>query len=343
MLVARHQRSGEGVEVVRLPNNRRVWAASSGLKAVAAEIEAIHLHQPLPALAVLLSRKFRLIPRLYFFHSPWGEEYEIRRQFDEPPKRLTPLQTWLRARMERFMVTRSERLVVFSQFMENRLKQVHAVPDRKIIRTNGAVDTDRFRTSVSVTEARRQLGWPIDRAVLLSIRNLEPRMGLENLIQALEKLTEPDCHLYIAGRGTLREALESQVFRSGLTSRVSFLGLVPDDELPLMYQAADMFVLPTRELEGFGLVTVEALACGCPVLATPVGATPEILEPIDPDWISTGTSADEIAAVVNRFFERREQWSELRKKCSILAQERYSWQSVVDEIERLTSEVIGLA
>ena len=67
----------------------------------------------------------------------------------------------------------------------------------------------------------------------------------------------------------------------GLDKHVTFLGFVPDADLPRYYQAADVFVLPTRELEGFGLVTAEALACGTPVLGTPVGATPELLEPLD--------------------------------------------------------------
>ena len=70
-----------------------------------------------------------------------------------------------------------------------------------------------------------------------------------------------------------------------------FIGHVADEVLPDMYAAADAFVLPTTELECFGLIALEALACGRPVLATPVGAIPEILEPIEPRWLCRDNSA----------------------------------------------------
>src|SRR5207249_11624167 len=75
----------------------------------------------------------------------------------------------------------------------------------------------------------------------------------------------------------------------------SFLGFIPDETLPSYYHAADVFVLPTRELEGFGLVTVEALACGTPVLGTPVGATPEVLSGLE-DRKSTRLNSSHVSS-----------------------------------------------
>src|SRR5207249_11052699 len=83
----------------------------------------------------------------------------------------------------------------------------------------------------------------------------------------------------------------------------SFLGFIPDETLPSYYHAADVFVLPTRELEGFGLVTVEALACGTPVLGTPVGATPEVLSGLDASLVFRGISAEIMAEDLLRFLE----------------------------------------
>ena len=80
------------------------------------------------------------------------------------------------------------------------------------------------------------------------------------------------------------------------------LGLVSDDVLPIMYGAADAFVLPTAALEGFGLIAVEALACGTPVLATPVGAIPELLSDVEPAWLAADATGEAIASLVGRFF-----------------------------------------
>src|SRR5947208_928866 len=140
---------------------------------------------------------------------------------------------------------------------------------------------------------RGELGLSADRAILLTVRNLEARMGLDNLLGAMAvlKVRRPSALLLIGGAGSLRGALEAQSQALGLSEHVKFLGFVPDAELPRYYQAADVFVLPTRELEGFGLVTVEALACGTPVLGTPVGATPEILRALCPTLVFRGPTA----------------------------------------------------
>ena len=107
-------------------------------------------------------------------------------------------------------------------------------------------------------------------------------MGLESLISAVRLLDDvAGLRVAIAGQ-RLRVQLETMRDKLGLGDRVALLGRVSDDELPLWYRAADLFVLPTLAYEGFGLVTAEALASGTPVVGTPVGATPELLEPLEP-------------------------------------------------------------
>ena len=122
-------------------------------------------------------------------------------------------------------------------------------------------------------------------------------MGLDRLIEAMATLVcqVPDVLLLIGGSGSQRAALEALVRALGLDKHVTFLGFVPEGDLPRYYQAADVFVLPTRELEGFGLVTAEALACGTPVLGTPVGATPELLEPLDAGLVFRDATAEAMA------------------------------------------------
>src|SRR5437899_12651573 len=145
----------------------------------------------------------------------------------------------------------------------------------------GGADVERFHPSGTREAQRQALGLPGDRPLLFTLRNLEPRMGLDTLIRAMATVRErfPRVLLLIGGSGSLRPLLETLTISLSLSEHVRFLGFVPERDLPAYYGAAAAFVLPTRELEGFGLVTVAALACGTPVLGTPGGATPAILEP----------------------------------------------------------------
>jgi glycosyltransferase involved in cell wall biosynthesis len=126
--------------------------------------------------------------------------------------------------------------------------------------------------------------------------------------------------------------LEAQVAALGLQNCVYFAGFVPDDELPLYYQAADLFVLPTRSLEGFGLITLEAFASELPVVGTPVGATPELLAQADPRLILSGSRPETIASGIVRYF-RELQGTLAPESLSKLVSGKYTWATMVSRTE----------
>jgi glycosyltransferase involved in cell wall biosynthesis len=124
-------------------------------------------------------------------------------------------------------------------------------------------------------------------------------MGLAQLIRAMS-LLPPHIELTIGGRGPLQDELMGLISSLGLSERVRLAGHVPDEDLPHFYSSANWFVLPTVALEGFGLVTLESLSCGTPVLGTRIGATPELLEKFDPQWIIEEPTPKEIATTILR-------------------------------------------
>lgn len=252
------------------------------------EFDLIAAHFPL--YAGLALDEFRGRPLVMHFHGPWYAEAA-----EEGGGRLVVrCKHWI----ERQVYRRADRVVVLSRAFGNLLSRDFGIAADRIRIVPGHVDLTRFSVTCSRGEARMQLNWPADRRIIVSIRRLTRRMGLEQLIGAMTQVADavPDVLLYIGGRGELEAALRQRVADAGLDRHVRLLGFVPDDDLPLVYRAADLNVVPTSRLEGFGLVAVEALACGTPSMVTPVGGLPEVIGPLSPDMIFGGTSKADIAA-----------------------------------------------
>lgn len=145
--------------------------------------------------------------------------------------------------------------------------------------------------------ARRKFGIS-DEFVLLTVGRLDPRnagyKGHERVIQALRTLerSEREIVYLIAGMGDDRERLERIAQDLGVTDNVRFLGKVPREDLPDLYRAADLFALPSSG-EGFGIVYLEAMACGTPAIGLTVGGVPDALDHgrlgvlCDPDSFTT--------------------------------------------------------
>ena len=200
---------------------------------------------------------------------------------------------------------------------------------------------ERFRPAKDKTVARQRLGLPPERPLLLSVRRLAPRMGLDNLVRAMPAVVarRPDVLLLIGGKGPERERLERLVAELGLDDHVRLLGFIADDDLAAHYQAADAFVLPTLALEGFGLVTTESLACGTPVLGTPVGATPEILRRLDPRLVLPGVTPAALAEGITAFLEGDWRAELTPERLHRFVRDNYTWDAHVQAVEQVYREV----
>ena len=236
---------------------------------------------------------------------------------------------------------RCARIVVLSEFIKRRVLITHDVPESRLHIIPGAADPTQFRPPDDPVEVRRQLQLPHNQVLLLTVRNLVSRMGLENLLHAIEKLGEDarDLLVLIGGEGPLRPALEQLIRDLRLTDHVRLLGFIPEDRLSKYYQAADLVLMPTLELEGFGLVTVEALACGTPVLGTPVGAIPEVLARLDSALLTDGSDAKALATGIRRILRRfRDQPGEqerLSRKARSLVEKDYNWDRHSEQLETI--------
>jgi glycosyltransferase involved in cell wall biosynthesis len=151
-------------------------------------------------------------------------------------------------------------------------------------------------------------------------------------------------HLTLAGEGPEGEALARLIGTLELADHVSMVGFIPQERLSMYYGASDFFVLSTRTLEGFGLVTLESLACGTPVLGTPVGGTVEILSGLDPTFLFKGVSPEIMAEGIERAVVEYpvggEEYEALRMRCSQYAARNYSWLRHMDQFQAILEELL---
>ncbi len=348
----------EGVEIVEFASARRspvsfvqttVFEARRAAARLLAtrDADVLNVYQPLSGYGVLASATGRRLPALYSFLSPAPLEYRSRQRMTAHHHGgLAGLAgvaaLWM---VERACLRRAARIHVLSDFSRSQLWKLYRIPAERLVSIPGGVDVEHFRPAPDRGSVRAALGLSLERPLLFTVRNLEARMGLDTLIEAMATLVRrlPDVQLLIGGSGSQRPRLEEQVAAMGLDKHVTFLGFVPEADLPRYYQAADVFVLPTRELEGFGLVTTEALACGTPVLGTRVGASPELLDPLDAGLVFQDATAEAMAADLTTLLTRLAGDAggavRLREACRRYAETRFGWERVVDALEVTLADV----
>jgi glycosyltransferase involved in cell wall biosynthesis len=274
--------------ISRLQACRR--AVCAALKAEQIDVVAAHFSlYALPVLDLLQERRF-----VFHFHGPWASE--SRAEGD------SGVGVAVKRTIEARVYRRADRFIALSRAFADILEQQYNIARDRIFVVPGGVDADRYRMNYSRREARERLRLPLDRPLIVSVRRLIHRVGLEGLIDAMTELRKstPEALLLIAGRGALGGELAARIAARGLQDQVRLLGFVAEDDLPCLYRACDLSIVPSVALEGFGLPTIESLAAGTPVLVTPIGGLPETVAELDPALVLPDASAGSLADAMRR-------------------------------------------
>jgi glycosyltransferase involved in cell wall biosynthesis len=228
-------------------------------------------------------------PVVVHFHGSWARESQV--------QGAGPLAFIAKRTLEQLVYRGGTRFVVLTNAVAQLLQRDFKVPSELIRVVPGGVDIERFQVAISRTEARCALQLPLDRPTILTASRLVRAKGIEPLIDAVALMREriPDVLLVIVGTGPLEEQLRQNVRARGLADTVRFTGFLDGDNLLHAYRAADLFVVPSVGFEGFGLVVIEALACGTPAMVTPVAGLPETVLDLDPALIFRGIEPCDMA------------------------------------------------
>ncbi len=174
----------------------------------------------------------------------------------------------------RLMLSKADRIIAVSSAAERFISYFTDVPTTVI--PNG-VDTSAFR-NIAKDDARKLMGFD-DSPSFLYVGRLVSKKGLFTLLLAFRNVKKeiPDARLRIAGKGKLKSVLKSMSKAMRMEDSVEFLGYVPDNKMNALFSSADIFVLPSSFGESFGIVLLESMASGTPVIGTQVGGIDEIL------------------------------------------------------------------
>ena len=231
--------------------------------ALSHRFEAVHAGRVLPEgfVAWLVSRIIRK-PLVIYAH---GEEITTWR---EPNK----------FKLMRFTYRHAEVVIANSEFTRQALLDI-GVAEERIQLINPGVDIERYQPGLTTTDLREQIGISESQPLILSVGRLSRRKGFDRVVGSLAALMADglDVHYALIGIGEDREYLEDLAAQHDVADRIHFLGHVSMDDLPRWYNACDLFTMPNREIngdtEGFGMVFIEASACGKPVVAGQAGGT----------------------------------------------------------------------
>ncbi len=283
--------------------------------------------------AAPLGRRLRDRPLVVHFHGPWAREggVEGNNVFKRRAKWFIEQAVYRHARL----------FIVLSEAFRDVLHRSYGIAPERVRIVPGGVEVDDFALPLTRAEARQRLGWPQDRPIVLAVRRLQRRMGLENLVEAMATVREamPEALLLIAGKGPLAADLDARIDALGLRDHARLLGFVPDADLPPAYRAADLTVVPTVALEGFGLVTIESLAAGTPVLVTPVGGLPEAVRGLSPDLVLPGSDAAALAEGITRAL-RGDLPLPDAEACRAFTRKHYAWPVIAQRTRAVYEETL---
>jgi glycosyltransferase involved in cell wall biosynthesis len=205
------------------------------------------------------------------------------------------------------------------------------IPLQKIISIPNGYDSKKFHP-IDVQKCREVLNLPQDKKLILNVGNLYDEIkGHKYLIEAISKIVtkRKDILCVIVGAGKVRTALERQIRSLGLEDHVMLAGGRPYDEIPLWMNACDVFALPSLR-ESFGVVQIEAMACGKPVVATKNGGSEEIVTSDDYGLLVEPANPEDLAKKILVALDR--EWN---REAVLANAKQYTWECVVKDVMKV--------
>jgi glycosyltransferase involved in cell wall biosynthesis len=232
---------------------------------------------------------------------------------------------------------RATRILTISEHTRRDIVRLLSVPEQRVDVTYPAAE-ERYRLLPADEVEAFRVARGLPRAFVFALGTLEPRKNVVGLLQAYARLRSPRPPLYVAGGSGWRfSPIFDTVQQLYLQDDVQFVGFVPEDELPLWYNAARLFAFPSL-YEGFGLPVLEAMACGTPVITSTAASLPEVAG--QAAILVSPRDTDELAREMERVLNDSQLRTEMRAAGRIQAS-RFSWRAMTDQTVASYAHAVG--
>ena len=241
-----------------------------------------------------------------------------------------------------FIIRHSDTVTVNSRYTRQQLVSLVPESDRKIQIIPMGVDSEFFHKHKPVTEIKKSQ----QERIILNVGRLIGLKGTRYLIEAMADVVQavPDAKLVVVGTGPEKKHLVKRVHELSLDNHVQFLGTIPHDELPSYYQNADVFVLPSITLagmtEGLGVVLLEAMSHGIPVIGSNVGGIPDIITDGENGFLVPEQRPDILAEKIIRILDDTELQEKFRRNGLIRVRDSFSWDMISKKFSELYCEAL---
>ncbi len=279
------------------------------------EYDVVIIHSPIMFFKYLFSRKIKK-PIFYFVHSPTHIE-----RFQSIQKK--DIKYYVLKLLEKIFYTISDTLLFGSQYMENVANLSFKEKKKSFIIPFGINKPDNLTvTDSNEIKILNTINEDIINGykIILSVRGLKPRTGVDNLIKAFSYLRNQKVKLYIGGNGPLFFKLQELIKELNLENNVFLLGSITDELKFNLFSISYLSVMPTISLEGFGISILESMYAGCPAIVTPVGGMYEFYINNGLEELITNTIEPEsIARRIEQLLQEPDKIEYFREKSLILA------------------------
>jgi glycosyltransferase involved in cell wall biosynthesis len=289
-----------------------------------------------------LRRKGIRKPFIQTVHGVLADEcvQAIRTGFPTFRAELANLFMWQLSKLEGEAAKHATLTVTISKYSAQKIRQFYGVEKKQIRIAPNGVDTQRFKPSKACETIKRQIG--IDsKLCVLFVGRLIPRKGLTYLVEAAKRVVKEHSQtlFLIVGNGPLKQHLLSQIEEANLVSNFVFLGDVNEKLLPVLYNCADVFVLPSIQ-EGQGIALLEAQATGKPVVAFKVGGVGEAV--LDKETgLLTKPDSTELADAVKKLLTSKSLRDKMGSNGRKFVKNNFSWDICAQKMLQVYQEALA--
>jgi D-inositol-3-phosphate glycosyltransferase len=291
--------------------------------------DVVHAHYWLSGKVAEYLRSYWEAPYVLMFHTTADMKNAVLGGNDQ--------ESALRQETEHELVKTADSIIAANPDERADLVWTLGAPDERVCTIPPGVDLSIFRP-LDYHESRRKLDWSIKERVVLFVGRIDPIKGIDTLIDTMPLVMEPELHYVLIGGdvdqdgnpvGPLK-AVQERVAELGMSRRCRFLGAQPQDMLPLYYSASDVVAVPSR-YESFGLVAVEAMATGTPVIASSVGGLTFTVEDGRNGLLVPYGNPRALARAIDRLLED-DDFREAMSFHAVADAQRFSWDAVADQV-----------